>query len=205
MFRLRVAVDHPLVQLRSAIHLVVTDLHLDVSRPRLLIRLPRHPPLKDLTSSGNIAEKLFKEDVFVPDLVDAGEEGDGAVEEVTSVGDVTSFELLQKATTVNSIRGEQREGETDHFRVSEPKLDASGLDIESTLEDGSRTVEGEERVRERNEKRREGRNEPRELVLTRFPVGIFSPGGDLQSRIAISVRQEEQSERKSVRSASSSE
>lgn len=96
-------VDEPLVDLTRPIHLIVPHLHLDVSRPRLLIRLPSHPPLKHLTRSRNVPEELLKVDVFVPDLVDAREESDGSVEEVTGVRDVARFEFLRSGR--RGVRG----------------------------------------------------------------------------------------------------
>jgi hypothetical protein len=52
-----------------------------------------HPSFKDLASAGDVEEEFLKVDVLVPELVYAGEEGDGAVKKVSSVVDVSRFEL----------------------------------------------------------------------------------------------------------------
>ena len=62
----------------------------------LVIRLPLHPPLEDLSRSGDVLEKLLEVDKLEPHLVDSRKEGDGSVVEVSGVLDVSSFEFLLK-------------------------------------------------------------------------------------------------------------
>lgn len=94
VFRLGVAVDQPFVDLARAVEFLVPDFKLDIRAPRLLVRFPRHPALKHLTGAGDVAEEFLEEDIFVPDLVDPREEGDGAVKQVPGVRDVARLEFL---------------------------------------------------------------------------------------------------------------
>jgi hypothetical protein len=60
----------------------------------LVIRLPLHPPLKDLPRPCDVLKELLEVDEFEPHLVDSREEGDGSVVKVPGMLDVSSFELL---------------------------------------------------------------------------------------------------------------
>src|SRR6267142_64589 len=51
--------DPALVNGAGTIQFVVSSLKLDIGLPCLVIRLPRHPSLKDLPSTGNVLEKFF--------------------------------------------------------------------------------------------------------------------------------------------------
>lgn len=72
---------------------MVPLLHLDVRLPRLVIRFPLHPSLKHLARSGDVLQELLEVHVFVPELVNARQEGHGAVEEVARVLDIAILEF----------------------------------------------------------------------------------------------------------------
>ena len=111
--RLRVAVAQSLVQRRRALELAVAHLELDVGVPGLLVGLPRHPALKDLPASRDVAEEFLEVDVLVPDLVDARQERHAAVVQVAGVLHVASLEL--------------------HLDVREPELERRAFDVERAL------------------------------------------------------------------------
>lgn len=67
-------------KLTSSIHLTIPHFHLDISTPSLLIRLPCHPSFEHLTSTGDVRQEFLEVDIFVPDVVDTGEEGHGSVD-----------------------------------------------------------------------------------------------------------------------------
>lgn len=91
--RLRPDGDPSLVNGARPVELLVPLLELDVRLPCLVVGLPLHPALEDLARSGNVLEELLEIDVLVPELVDARQEGNGAVEEVAGVLDIAAFEL----------------------------------------------------------------------------------------------------------------
>ena len=61
----------------------------------MVIRLPLHPALEDLPGSRHIAQHLFHVDVFVPQLVNSGQDLDRPVPDVAGVVDeaVAHFHL----------------------------------------------------------------------------------------------------------------
>jgi hypothetical protein len=91
--RFRPHSDPALVNGAGPLELLVALLHLDIRLPGFIVWLPLHPPLKHLARPGDVLEELLEVDIFVPKLVDAWEEGDGAVEEVACMLHVTGLEL----------------------------------------------------------------------------------------------------------------
>jgi hypothetical protein len=49
----------PLVDSSNLVHLLIAELKVDVRLPGLLVRMPLHPPLKDLSSVDHVAQHLF--------------------------------------------------------------------------------------------------------------------------------------------------
>jgi hypothetical protein len=77
--------DPALIYSTCPVKFLVSLLHLDVGLPGLVVGLPLHPPFENLASSGDILKQLLEVDVFVPELVNTGEKGYCAVEEVACV------------------------------------------------------------------------------------------------------------------------
>ncbi|KAK4593320.1 hypothetical protein RGQ29_017443 [Quercus rubra] len=84
---LRVTLHEPLENLPSSLYFIVTELKFDVGKPTLLVRHPTHPPLEDLSGSGDIAKHLFHVNVLVPQLIHSWQESDGTVPNVPRVVD----------------------------------------------------------------------------------------------------------------------
>merc|ERR1719195_792937 len=84
---LDVHVNHnkPLVDEPGSVQLLVPQLELDVGQPRLLLRLPLHPPLVHGAAARYVAEHLLHVGVLVPELVSSGQDGDGSIPEVPRV------------------------------------------------------------------------------------------------------------------------
>ena len=89
--RLRTHSNPSLVDRTRPVVLLVPHFHLDVSLPSLVIRFPLHPSLEHLAGAWHILEEFFEVYVFVPQLIDSREEGHGAIEEVSSVLNISRF------------------------------------------------------------------------------------------------------------------
>ena len=68
--------------------LLLPEFELDVGEPSLFLRLPLHPSLENRPTSGNVLQHLFHVGVFVPKLVDPGQDGHGAIPQVAGVIDL---------------------------------------------------------------------------------------------------------------------
>lgn len=66
---LGVNLDEALIQASSSIDLFVSKLELYVRVPGLLVRLPLHPALEDLSATRDVAEHLLHVGVLVPELI----------------------------------------------------------------------------------------------------------------------------------------
>ena len=66
VFYLRMHHYISLINTSCPLNRLVSKLHVDIGMPRLLIRFPFHPALKNLPCTCNITEHLFHVCVFVP-------------------------------------------------------------------------------------------------------------------------------------------
>lgn len=90
--------DIALVYLPGPLDLFIAHLELDVCEPRLLVGLPLHPPLEDLSGVGALVQHLLHVGVLVPELVHPGKDGDGTVKDVASVVHLTVPRMLNAET-----------------------------------------------------------------------------------------------------------
>lgn len=82
---------NPGSDLRVTTHEILEDspssLELDVGEPGLVVRRPSHPPLEDVSSAGDISDRLFHVDVLVQQQVHSRQDRDGTVPHVARVVD----------------------------------------------------------------------------------------------------------------------
>ena len=88
---------------------------LDVGCPAVVIRLPLHPPLKDLPGSWDVVQHLLHVDVLVPQLVNTWQQGDGPIPNIACMIDEARTHL--------------------HLSILEPQGDTGIADIQGTLPD----------------------------------------------------------------------
>mmetsp|Transcript_28040 Transcript_28040/g.78646 ORF Transcript_28040/g.78646 Transcript_28040/m.78646 type:complete len:389 (+) Transcript_28040:536-1702(+) len=113
----RVRVDVPPEDGLRAIHRIVASFEPGVRQPRVVIRLPLHPPLEDGAAFGSVLHHLLHVHVLVPQEVDARQQLDGAVQHVARVVD----ELVPHL----------------EFGVPQPELAGAAVHLQGAFEDAA--------------------------------------------------------------------